>query len=96
MTFSNVPVSCFCGLRNVAGEEMIYKEGDEEPRPCLGEEIEELSFAFQENMPPKDTKPTNESAAQIKQSLPDYGLEPNRKSKEAHVGNKNYGVGGTA
>lgn len=47
-------------------------------------------------MPPKDTIPTNESAAQIKQSIPDYGLERNKKSKEAHVGNKNYGVGGTA
>lgn len=37
---------------------------------------------------------TTESAAQLKGEIPDYGMKENKK--EAHVGNKNYGVGGTA
>ncbi|KAK4505757.1 hypothetical protein PRZ48_003722 [Zasmidium cellare] len=45
-------------------------------------------------MPPKkDTEPTTESAAQLKNDIPNYGMKDNKK--EGHVGNKNYGVGGT-
>lgn len=35
-----------------------------------------------------------ETANQVKQNIPNYGMEGSKKNGEAHVGNKNYNVGG--